>query len=138
MGIIPARVGKTAVPDFDEVRLPTIGGVFISSEVYSRRMCSMYNPQLRVKGEVEALVEEVSRRLGYDAFTVRNVSILYGLPFILALGRVPKSDREFLVILGRVSSLVGKPVPVDWESVGEGRYVKRVRKRRKKSKGESG
>jgi len=81
---------------------------------------------VRVKGEVEELVREVARSLGYSTFSVRNTAILYGLAFILALGRAPESDTEFLKLLERVSRLVGKPLPIDWESAG--RYVRRSRK----------
>jgi len=81
---------------------------------------------VRVKGEVEELVREVARSLGYSAFSVRNTAILYGLAHILALGRVPESDAEFLELLGRVSRLAGRPLTLGWG--GAGRYVRRVRK----------
>jgi len=85
------------------------------------------NPKVRVKEEVEELVEEVARRLGYNPFTVRNTSILIGLAHIVSLGRIPESDQEFLELLERVSKLVGKPVQI--ESSRYVRYVRRCRKR---------
>ena len=87
-----------------------------------------YNPQVRVKGEVEELVKEVARKLRYSVFTVRNVAILYGLAQILASG-MPESDAEFLELLERVARLAGKTAPVERSE----RYVRYVRKARKLS-----
>jgi len=86
----------------------------------------MYNPMVRVKGEVEELVREVAKSLGYSPFSVRNTAILYGLAHIVSLGKVPESDQEFLELLSRISKLVGKPIQTQ-----SSRYVRYVRKRRK-------
>ena len=86
----------------------------------------MYNPHVRVKGEVEELVRNVARKLRYSAFTVRNTALLLGLAHILALGRLPESDAEFLGLLEKVSTLAGRPIQVKRKSVG--RYVRKSRK----------
>jgi len=87
----------------------------------------VHSAHVRVKVEVEELVREVAEELGYSAFTVRNVAILYGLAHILTVGRLPESDAEFLEILEKVSKLVGRPTPVERES-RYARYVRRARK----------
>lgn len=65
----------------------------------------VYNPMVRVKVEVEELVEEVARALGYREFSVRNVAILYGLATILLARRIPDTDAEFLELLEKVRAL---------------------------------
>jgi len=85
----------------------------------------MDNPMVRVKGEVEELVKEVAKSLGYSTFSVRNTAILYGLTHIVALGRIPETDSEFIELLERVSKLVGKPLTIRRESFG--RYIRRVK-----------
>lgn len=61
---------------------------------------------VRVKEEVEELVELASERLGLLPFTVRNTALLYGLPFVLA--RPPRDDEEFAELLEWVRRCLGQ------------------------------
>jgi hypothetical protein len=53
---------------------------------------------IRVYPKVEELVEEVSKKLGYQPFSVRNAAILYGLMTIVLRG-MPEDDEEFFKLI---------------------------------------
>lgn len=61
---------------------------------------------LKVKSEVEELVEVVSKKLGYTNSTVRNTAILLGLANIHLLNKIPETDAEFLELLNNVRRMV--------------------------------
>jgi len=85
----------------------------------------VYNPVVRVKSEVEELVREIAKSLGYSAFSVRNTAILYGLISIKTLGVMPKKDAEFLELLEKVSKLAGKSITTH----GSGRrYIRKTKR----------
>ena len=60
----------------------------------------------KVKPEVEILVRELARRLGFLPYTVRNTAILYGLAQIALSRRIPETDEEFLELLELVRRVV--------------------------------
>ena len=62
--------------------------------------------QVRVKREVEELVQVISRRTGFLPFTVRNTALLYGLMLITITGRIPESDREFLELMEKTKVIL--------------------------------
>lgn len=71
---------------------------------------------VRVKAEVEELVDKIAERVGFQRYTVRNVAILFGL-IQIALGyRVPSYDEEFLELLETAREFVS-----EW--LGEGKHA---------------
>jgi len=60
------------------------------------------NPQVKVKAEVEEVVRELAKELGYQPFTIRNVALVYGLLLLSATRRVPSEGelRRLLKTLG--------------------------------------
>jgi len=67
----------------------------------------MYGVHVRVKPEVEELVREFAEKLGYEAYTIRNTAILLGL-MVLSCGQMPKTDEEFLKLLGKVKVVLSE------------------------------
>ena len=65
------------------------------------------NPEVRVKAEVEEVVRELAKELGYQPYTIRNAAILYGLAQIALSRRIPETDEEFRSVIKKVRRLVG-------------------------------
>lgn len=64
---------------------------------------------LRVKPDVEELVEIVSRKLGYTRATLRNTTILWGLRILLMFdAKLPRTDEEFEELLEEIRQLIRK------------------------------
>ena len=60
------------------------------------------NPEVRVKAEVEEVVRELAKELGYQPYTIRNVALVYGLLLLSATRRIPSEEelRRLLETLG--------------------------------------
>jgi hypothetical protein len=76
-------------------------GLYTSVPIISW-VTSKLSVRVRVKPEVEEIVEKVSEVLGYMPYTVRNLSILLGVQVLLILKPRIKRDSEFMEIVKHV------------------------------------
>lgn len=76
-------------------------GLYTSVPIISW-VTSKLSVRVRVKPEVEEIVEKVSEVLGYMPYTVRNLSILLGVQVLLTLKPRIKRDSEFMEIVKHV------------------------------------
>ena len=73
---------------------------------------------VRVKREVDELVETIAEKLGYQPYTIRNYALLLGLHSIALNPIIPKTDRTFEDLLERVRRAVKGMVEENGEKKG--------------------
>lgn len=65
-----------------------------------------WGKSVRVKGEIEELIDKISEKVGFQCYTVRNTAILFGLIQIAMGYKIPIYDEDFERLLKRVRSMI--------------------------------